>query len=984
MKFESPTKFKWTAGCLCCLTVILINVAIFVGMVVESAVNKKIQETVVMTKSNVDVWGEVPGKYDIMVKRNLTLFNIVNPDDIFTGKPIEVKHTEPIFIREKHTCDDKVFTNEDDLVSFNQTYTYDVAMDQKEYDRICNQNVTVANIYALGAWDTAGKRLNMSQKAFYTLGSLLTSMVADDNIYYESLALGMMYLYIDLNTFDQLYAKDFQPAGISKEKAQWIYEDSLHGWKNNVTIKRWMQAVDQGAESDLTMYLADYFNIDYDQISRLASGRFGKAVKEIAMLIKTNYDCPSAGTKDCDSNFLAAIQVGRQDVTLRPPPPVIPFASLGGKNLSVFGMPEFSYFYNDYFTVYIETDPAYKGTNLTIQQSVSLFTFDASGYVLDLKTTLAHPMNMDKLIRAGMNFEKTRKLSDFKDIDLQLNVNNLYLTRGLYEYSKYLATNFSSSGLDNMQLATKTKWAQSVIADNIAGLLSTLKPMLQVEFAYTYLTQNKKECSTLLKNTLLNPSSTVINNFCQSGWTREAIKTLYRFCNMPTTSFYQKNKDKLFGFSYMQMNLLCDTSDDVDDSLGDSLRQADLNMGKQYDCNNTHCSHLELTLKQITNATITMNPPVGSNLQAAKSISSWLPQVFPKPFELKYFLDKSGQSIDPISYADAKETWDWNNLQSPLFQSKALADYYNKNETLIKTRAHFSSSQVLESYINYLTLENFLGGVTYTGKICDIIYGFAPDIVTKMRLTPPLLGGDPSTPEFVSMNPNNSWVQQTRYTGKKDLNKVGNFYAAFGSRNIVMMKQFWDGKRVYNGTQNPWGEDIPLVGGDSQFIPHSNPDATQTGYITDLYRFAHSKFVEKATKNLGLEAYKYKGTDNEGEISSENAKYYMYQYKNMMNLTSVKQAPIFISKMGFQEANSSIQDNVKFYDNNGAPFVWQDEMDGFLYLEPRTGAPFDISVNFQINLDLSADNLFATKSNFVLPVFLLRRRMSLSDKQVVI
>ena len=982
MKFSSPTKFKWAAGCLCIWTVVLINVAIFIGMIIDSVVDKKIQDTVIMTKSNMDQWGDVPGKYDIHVKRNLTLFHIINPEDIFTDKPVKVKHTEPIIIREKHLTENSVFTNDDDLVSFNQTYTYDVDMDQSKYDQICNQNVTIANIYALGAWDTAAKRLNMSQKAFYILGTLLTSMVSDEDIYYESVSLGLMYLYIDLNTFDQLYTKDFQPAGISMEKAQWIYSDSLHGWSNNVTIKRWVQAFDQGAESDLTMYIADYYNLDYDQISRLATGRIGKAVKEVSMLIKSNYDCPSVGTRDCDSNFLAAIQLGRQDVTLHPPPPVISFPSLRQKNSSVFGMPEFSYFYDDYFTKDIEQNPDYKNHTLTVQQSVLLFNFDAAGYVLDLETTLAHPMNMDKLIRSGMNFDNTKNLEEFKKIDAQLRVNNLYLTRGLYEWSKYLATNFSSGGLNNMQLATKTKWSQIVLSDNMAALLANLKPFLQAEFALAYLTQNKKDCPTMVKNTLLNPSATVIINFCQSGWTKDAIKGLYGYCDKPTTSYYQKNKEKLFGFTYLQMNLLCDIDDDVENSIGDALREIDLAMGKQYNCNNSYCSHLELALQQLTNSSITLNPPVGSNLQVANSISAWLPDLFPSSFELKYFLEKTGQTIDPISFADAKDTWDWSNLLSPMFQSKALADSYNGNDTLIKTRAHFSSSKVLESYINFLTLEIYLGGATYTGRVCDIIYGFAPEVVTKMRLIPPLMGGDPSTPEYVSMNPNNSWVQQTRYTGKKDLNKVGNFYSAFGNRNIAMMKQFWDGKNVYNSTINPWTEEIPIVGGDAQFIPHANTNVMQAGYITDLYKQANSQFVEKTTKNLGIETYRYKGADSDFEISAENNKYYMFKYNNMINLTSVKQAPVFISKMGFHKTNDSIKNNVQFFDNKDAPFAWQEEMDGFLYLEPKTGAPFDISVNFQINLDLSKDDLFATKQDFLLPVFLLRRRMELSDDQV--
>ena len=112
------------------------------------------------------------------------------------------------------------------------------------------------------------------------------------------------------------------------EKAQWIFSDSLHGWSNNVTIKRWVQAVSRGVESDVALYLADYFDLSFDQLSKLFTGRFSKAVNEVIMLSVTNYQCPSNQDKVCDPNYLAAIQIGRQEVTKRPPPPVKDFPTL--------------------------------------------------------------------------------------------------------------------------------------------------------------------------------------------------------------------------------------------------------------------------------------------------------------------------------------------------------------------------------------------------------------------------------------------------------------------------------------------------------------------------------------------------------------------------------------------------------------------------------------------------------------------------------
>ena len=76
-------------------------------------------------------------------------------------------------------------------------------------------------------------------------------------------------------------------------------------------------------------------------------------------------------------------------------------------------MPEFSYYYTEYFLKYVSQDKEYQNLSLSIKQSVSLFTFDAEGYVIDMPTTLAHPINMDRLIRSCSNFESSGNINDF-------------------------------------------------------------------------------------------------------------------------------------------------------------------------------------------------------------------------------------------------------------------------------------------------------------------------------------------------------------------------------------------------------------------------------------------------------------------------------------------------------------------------------------------------------------------------------------------
>lgn len=985
LKFEHPFKFKVVATGTCCLSVLFINVAIFTGIIIQNIVNRKINDQLVITPSNIDVWGEVPGKYNIQVIRNISLFNILNPEDIFTNNPIKVAHTTPILLLEKHITNNPIFSTDNNYVTFNQTYTYDVAMDPQQYNQVCNQNVTIANLFAMGAWDTAGKHLNLSQKAFYALGSLLTSPVLDDDIYYESLSLGVFVLYINRSDFTQLYNRDFQPAGIPMDKAQWIYNDAIYGWKTMNTIKKWVQAINRGIESDDAVFLSDYFNLSYLQLSKLFTGKIQKAVQEAVALIKDNY-C-SADLRPCDAMYLTLIQIGRQDVTMKPPPPAIPFPTLGMKNITVFGLPEFSYFYTNYFLPNIDNSTQYQNIQLSVEQCLRIFAIQANGQIAPTNLTIAHPITMDNLIRAGTAYDASQDITVFQGLYQALGLDSVYVVRVLYEWSKYLALNLASAGLGVMTVPTKSKWASSALSDNFGNLLNNLKPMMQISTTLDYVNKNQLSCQTVLQNTFFTPNATKIAAFCGQGWTRPNIQILYTFCNRPTTMNYQVNQRNYFGFSYFEMNLLCDKTDDSPNTMGYILNQTEITIANYYKCNNSYCSSNTLSLMQIVNGTITQNPMPQLGMTSAQSISTWRPDLFPQPFELSYFLSYTKQQMRMLTLDEALTAFYWDNFFQPLPPTKALADYYNGNTTMINQRFHFDNPAIFEGYLNYITLQVYLGGITFNGKICDLIWGFMPDVITKVRTTPPLFGGDPSTPTYASFNENNTNLLQTRYTGNDDINKVGNFYSTYNNRTVVMQKQFWDGVRIKNMSYNPWNANTSYVGGDANFVPKSTDNTVQHGYVSDLYRSFQSVYDSEVKKYRGMKAIRYLADPKDGYdagTNPNNAVFNQFTYTGILNYTSPKQAPIFISKMLFNTANQSVINNIIILDNNMNPITWDPLMTGFLDVEPRTGVPFDLAVNFQINLDISKDNLLNTRPNFLIPVLFLRRTMDLTNDQVIL
>lgn len=528
------------------------------------------------------------------------------------------------------------------------------------------------------------------------------------------------------------------------------------------------------------------------------------------------------------------------------------------------------------------------------------------------------------------------------------------------------------------------------LAENFGTLQTTLKPTLQVSFALLYASKNHLACPDVIAASLMNPDPAKVASFCGDSWSSENVRTLISFCARPTTSNFKANQQSYFGFSFLQMNLLCDKTDDTDDSMGFILNEAELSMAAKYKCPDNYCSSYVLSHFQLVNSSVSLNPPQGSSFPASTSIKDWFPSQFPRQFELRYFLDKTNNSgkIKAITLAESLQTFSWDNLLSPLPPCKALASYYAGDASFVTTRLSFSDPAVFERFINFQAFSVYLGGHTYTATVCQVIFGFTPDIIAKIRSTPPLFGGDPSTPQFISLNENNTYLYQTRYTGKNNLSQVGQFYSANGQQYINALKEFWDGAHVKNQSSNPWAEKVPLAGGDGgAFVPHSNKKQKlpQVAYVTDILRAPTSSFSEIKKKSRGLSTYRYLADSSMGDVNEETKKFYQFKYAQMFNLSVARRAPVLVSKLMMKDTNQTLKDKIQFFDQNMKPMENNPEVfEGWLDVEPRTGAPVDLNVNFLVNVDMSKDALLDTTPDLVVPVFQIRRTMVLSDSQVIV
>ena len=163
---------------------------------------------------------------------------------------------------------------------------------------------------------------------------------------------------------------------------------------------------------------------------------------------------------------------------------------------------------------------------------------------------------------------------------------------------------------------------------------------------------------------------------------------------------------------------------------------------------------------QLSNSEVTLKamPEIGQS--ASSTISTWYPSLFPQPIELYHFLSITGNTsrLTPLTRVEAQQAFSYNNLMAPLVIARALRDSSRGNDTFIRSRFHFSDSFIFDKYINWMVLDLYLGGPTYTTTIGDIVWGHVPPIVSRIKNTPPLLGGDPSITEVIALNQNGTFL----------------------------------------------------------------------------------------------------------------------------------------------------------------------------------------------------------------------------------
>lgn len=965
------------------LSISLAICAIVIFFIIESIIEDKISEQVssqvVMTKDNPDQWGNLPGKYDVDLQRQITFFNFENAEEVFLeGKKPILKEKPSIFLKEKNEVFSISESDEGDLINFINKYSF-YNEREGEADDPLEQIIEIPNVYALGVWITASKPDDKTA-AFNGIAGLLSGLLKADSIYMGVLNSGVYTTVVEGKTFQEIYDGIFKNAGLTIEKSELIWNDPLFGWKQDKTFIEWVRAAQEGQKSDSAVELAKYFDLRSGVISKLTGRSSSIATSLLALkpILARAYGCPRLV---CNSVYLANIQLTSQRVTAKPPSgPKNP--SVASTNDTLYGYPEISYFQKEYFEKNIDPGEDYKNAVFGKKLAETLLEVDLSDpqnfTTVKKRTSLVHPKNLDFLLKAGEKFDENKDLEEFKKVVAMLQLESVYQARILYEYAKYMGQKFTTYYSEEQQLPVRATFFSQATSTIFQLMKDRLKFDLVTALAEPKL--KDKDCEEVLTKSLGKslPAETVVK-FCENWPKKPFIKNWISYCNNRTTDNFKERYEET-GLTKIQADEICDKDNDIPETLGEWFDELDKELGEHYGCRSGFCTEYELVARQWAIGDIVSNPPSGTSFKPGISFKDWYPDLIPSNVE--FFLVE--KSLSKLDLSQALQVLFWDGMFSNLAVVKGVVEAREGKLEYFQSKFFQTNIKAFESYMNKIIVKVAFGGFTIRASARDLLLGYHSQILQEAKDTSPLEGGDPSVDTVLGLMANNTEVVQTRNTGKMDLKMVNQYVNVNNRPFINLLLKNWDGDDVKEEVTNPWKEKVGLRGSDNVYAPGLGTETGPAVYISDFCRFGETVFT-KEVKYGKIQSYRYSidsKSMESGLTNPENLKYNMEKYNGAFNATIIFTSPIFITKVYLASMDDSEKQKVQMLDSENAEVEFEEERDDLsLDIQPDTGVPVRIGLCIQINAEIRKDTLFSAGFDGVIPIFHLRRKSLLNKEQ---
>lgn len=337
---------------VCLWTVVIIFGVVALGLIVltctltplsNSMINSQVDGNVFLKTSNTDDWGEIPGKRELNVKRGLTVFNFTNAENValHDEKPV-FQLTPEVPFKELQSVSNLAMLENGDKVSFSQTVSTVAHNLTDAQTALLGSEMTIPNVAAIGVWNVL-KNYNDSQITAGAIAGIMSSTILDNSMLNTAISEAAKDMFIV--TREQVEASIFQNVeGLTQEQKDSLWSDTNYGMATVRQIVYWIKATLEGIESTMTTILTNHFYLTRKQAGQILDALQAPVQAAMSTAINT-FKCPN---NICTSKYLIAVQWASQNVTQGVPiASIAPTPSICSVNQTIFGYPEFSYYYKE-------------------------------------------------------------------------------------------------------------------------------------------------------------------------------------------------------------------------------------------------------------------------------------------------------------------------------------------------------------------------------------------------------------------------------------------------------------------------------------------------------------------------------------------------------------------------------------------------------------------------------------------------------------
>ena len=931
---------------------------IFFAFILQILVNNQIKDGAVLDESTEELWGEIPGKTKAIVYRDNYLFNIDNTDDFMTkltlGQKTQINQSQKYRIQEKSSWINRVYNNKDE-VEFNlYKHLNDISEEEKAKQ---NDIITTLNIPAIAVW-TSAKNIPDESLALTAVYSVYKGLETD--FYYQYIHQSLM---TELST-EVKFKENIKLYSVSAESLSLLYNDKKYGFSCGNGY--FTQAV-------LCNYCDDYyFFINYFQISSFE-------VNVIRTMINIKF--PQAVSisrsflgKDYSKENVAAYQWLKMKVNDGED------TIYKSTNTTVPGYVEYG--------AYLFYMKDKKNSTLPIEKAKSLLILNDFGSKGDLDDSKS--LFNKRIIDIVMNSKITREESINHIITL-LDLED-YKTEAeyLHDYLTYLVKEValleSIKGYKAIAaLATFINQAFYPIISKIGYIL--LDNLFTNQLYSDLLLLPKPTCVDILKDNntpeVVFDAEQICNKFnlldkkvILKNWIKVIFDLNVNNKNDELLAILNGNNiiyENLFGRDSKLYSLFKASLDKI--VANQKFKLNENKIAYSYYTLDT----LPLAIMQFASGSITKTE---FNLDSVYDIldSDGNRQFNSKPEYYSYCV-KNGLDVNKFTEDDFKKEFNFDNLFAAISVQKLLITYFTKpTSNLSMINSKFNDKDFI-NYLQYIMLNEALGGLFLSRKASDFLWGFESKILQDIKGSNYYIGGDPTIDtKFTFLGnmdtpPTDKNIKWAAQTGKQDINRVRTFTKAFGTTGFIKQNAlYFDGKSIKPIYKDPWKIPTALEGTDAMsFKPLITEKDKPTAFIDDLYRVASFNYYNTKEYN-GFKVKRFT-LNNKLVLSSkynkENSAFYMEKYNGFGNQTSVLQAPLFASMPNYKYCNDSTKSEII---NNEKHGVSDDEDDSILFnesfldVEPYSGAVVRAAQKILVSLLIEKDELFDIKEDVFVPV----------------